>query len=256
MRTGQGGRDAQALQRQAGPGAFPVSRRAQTDALARALDYPYPAHPEPYLFRDGRPEPLPPGLDTARLTPVIAVGSNRAPAQLIRKFDRMSVAIPVTRLVARDLDVVYAAHMAGYGAVPATLAPSPGTEVELWITWLDEAALRRMDETEAVGVNYDRHDLDLDVVAADGPAPRSALVYSALRGCLTFDRAVVPLAAIPAIGRTAPALSEREVLERLHRETGGEEPFERWLHGHIGTTGLLRRRRLTARLADRAMKFA
>lgn len=224
-----------------------------TDALARALAYPYPAHPDAFLFRDGRAEPLPADVAFARRTPVIAVGSNRAPEQLARKFDRMSVSIPVTRLVARDLDVVYAAHMAGYGAVPATLARSPGTEVELWITWLDAASLRRMDETEAVGVNYRREERTLDVVTATGPVPDRALVYSALRGCLAFDGAVVPLAAIPATRRTASALTEADVLKRLHREHGGEEPFERWLAGHIGATGLLRRRRLTARLAASAL---
>jgi hypothetical protein len=232
-----------------------VGRDAERDAaLARALDYPYPAHREPYLFRDGRPEPLAPDFDRAGLTPVIAVGSNRAPAQLARKFERMATAIPVTRLVARDLDVVHAAHMAGYGAVPATLAPSPGTEVELWITWLDGPALRRMDETEAVGVNYGRDEQALDIVTADGPAPERALVYSALRGFLTFDGAMVPLAAVPAAGRRAPALSQRAVLERLHREVGSKAAFERWLHGHIGPAGLLRRTRLTARMARTAIR--
>lgn len=231
-----------------------VSARTRDDVLARAMDYPYPAHPAPYLFRDGRTEPLPPALDRASLTPVIAVGSNRSPEQLARKYQDLPVSIPVTRLTARDLDVVYAAHMAGYGAVPATLAPSPGTEVELWITWLDRSALTRMDETEAVGVNYRREEQVLDVVAADGPVPDRALVYNALRGCLAFDGTMVPLAAIPATGRHASALSQREVLERLHREAGGTEEFERWLHGHIGATGLLRRRRLTAKLAAGAIR--
>lgn len=223
-------------------------------ALARAMDYPYAAHAQPYLFRDGAAEVLPPELVTEHLTPVIAVGSNRAPAQLARKFARMATAIPVTRLIARDLDVVHAAHMAGYGAVPATLAPSPGTEVELWITWLDAAAMRRMDETEAVGVNYAREEQALDIVAADGPVPERALVYNALRGCLNFDDAMVPLAAVPATGRRSPALTQREVLQRLHREVGGTSPFEDWLHGHIGPTGLLRRTRLTARLAATAIR--
>ncbi len=229
-------------------------RSVRQAALARAMDYPYPAHPEPYLFRGGRAEPLAGGFETGHLTPVIAVGSNRAPVQLARKFERMETAIPVTRLVARDLDVVHAAHMAGYGAVPATLAPSPGTEVELWITWLDEAAMRRMDETEAVGVNYAREEQVLDIVSADGPAPDRALVYNALRGCLSFDGAMVPLAAVPATGRRIPALTQREVLERLHREAGSKAAFERWLHGHIGPTGLLRRTRLTDRLAAGALR--
>ncbi|WPZ35674.1 hypothetical protein T8K17_05900 [Thalassobaculum sp. OXR-137] len=223
-------------------------------ALARAMDYPYAAHPGPYLFRGGKAEPLPADLDIARLTPVIAVGSNRAPVQLARKFERMETAIPVTRLVARHLDVVHAAHMAGYGAVPATLAPSPGTEVELWITWLDAPTMHRMDATEAVGVNYAREEQVLEIVAADGPAPERALVYNALRGCLSFDGAMVPLAAVPASRRRSPAMTQRAVLERLHREAGSPSDFERWLHGHIGPTGLLRRTRLTERLAAGAIR--
>ena len=229
-------------------------RGGRNAALARATDYPYAAHPEPFLFRGGRAEPLPADLRTDHLIPVIAVGSNRAPLQLARKFERMETAIPVTRLVARDLDVVHAAHMAGYGAVPATLAPAPGTEVELWVTWLDAAAMRRMDATEAVGVNYAREEQALEIVTADGPAPARALVYNALRGCLSFDGAMVPLAAVPATGRRVPALTQREVLERLHREAGSTASFERWLHGHIGPTGLLRRKRLTARLAAGAIR--
>lgn len=231
-----------------------MSALMRDEALARAVDYPYPAHPEPYLFRDGRVEPLPTALDVSALTPVIAVGSNRAPAQLARKYRDQRATIPVTRLIARGLDVVYAAHMAGYGAVPATLAPSSGTEVELWITWLDRTALRRMDETEAVGVNYRRDEQGLDVVTSDGPVPDRALVYNALRGCLTLDGRIVPLAAVPARGRAAPALSEREVLERLHRDYAGAEPFERWLRGHIGTPGLPRRTLLTATLAAGAVR--
>lgn len=229
-------------------------RSGRQAVLARAMEYPYPAHPQPYLFRSGRAEPIPSGFEVAGLTPVIAVGSNRAPVQLARKFERMDTAIPVTRLVARDLDVVHAAHMAGYGAVPATLAPSPGTEVELWITWLDETAMRRMDETEAVGVNYVREEQVLEIVTADGPAPARALVYNALRGCLSFDGAMVPLAAVPATGRRSIGLTQREVLERLHREAGSKADFERWLHGHIGPTGLLRRSRLTERLAAEAIR--
>ena len=153
-----------------------------SDHLARALGYPYDAHHDDFLFRAGEALPLAPGHPLDDLTPVIAVGSNRAPAQLTRKFAGMEVAVPVTRLQARDVDVVHAAHLAGYGSVPATLAASPGTVTELWITWLDRAGLERMDATEAVGVNYDRVTVALGLGRGRAACPRAgAAVHGAPR---------------------------------------------------------------------------
>src|SRR3546814_11284374 len=105
----------------------------------------------------------------------------------------MAVEVPVTRLRAHDVDVAYAAHVAGYGAVPATLAASPGTTAELWITWLDDTALARMDATEAVGVNYDRVTVALCWAAAGPRAPAPALPYAARRGLLGLVRKGVRL---------------------------------------------------------------
>ena len=51
--------------------------------------------------------------------------------------------------------MVYAAHIASYGAIPAVLALSPGTIVDIAITWLTKLQLQRMHETEAIGINYD-----------------------------------------------------------------------------------------------------
>lgn len=206
------------------------------DHIARALGYPYPAHGQDFLFSGGEVAPLPLDQPLEGLTPVIAVGSNRAPAQLARKFAGMPVEIPVTRLRAHDVDVVYAAHVAGYGAVPATLAASPGTTAELWITWLDGPALARMDATEAVGVNYDRVAVALRWADAGPRPPARALLYTARRGLLRLDGAPVALAAIPAEGRRFRAMTQERLLRRLHAERGADA-FESWLGALIGPDG-------------------
>jgi len=221
------------------------------DWLARALGYPYPAHGGDFLFRDGHPGPLAADHPLDGLTPVVAVGSNRAPAQLARKFAGMDVAVPVTRLRAHDVDVVHAAHLAGYGAVPATLAASPGTTVELWITWLDDRALEHMDATEAVGVNYDRVTVALRWTEAGPRSPERALLYSARRGLLRLDGALVALAAIPATGRRFPALSQEQVLRRLHADRG-DGGFDDWLGAIVGPPGQTGRNALAAWLAKAA----
>jgi len=227
------------------------SRPGPDDRLARALGYPYAAHHADFLFSAGRVLPLTPDHRLDTLTPVIAVGSNRAPEQLARKFAGMDVAVPVTRLRARDVDVVHAAHLAGYGSVPATLAASPGTVTELWITWLDRIALERMDATEAVGVNYDRVTVALDWVE-DGPrTPGRALLYAARRGLMRLDGSPVALTSIPATGRRHPAMSQEQVLRRLHAVRGAGE-FEDWLAGLIGPEGQTGRSALTEWLSSDA----
>ncbi len=221
------------------------------DWLARALGYPYPAHHDDFLFGDGGVRPLAADHPLDGLTPVVAVGSNRAPEQLARKFAGMDVAVPVIRMRARDVDVVHAAHVARYGAVPATLAASPGTSVELWITWLDEPALAHMDRTEAVGVNYDRVTVSLNWENPGPRAPRRALLYSARRGLLTLDGAPVALADIPAADRRFPALRQEQVLRRLHADCGAGR-FEDWLGGIVGPAGQAGRNALTDRIASAA----
>lgn len=231
------------------------------DPLARALGYPYAAHDDDYLFADGAPGPLPDDHTFEGLTPVIAVGSNRSPAQLARKYAprhmRRPVRIPVTRVRARDVDVVYAAHLAGYGSAPATLAPSPGTVAELWITWLDKAALARMDETEGIGAQYDRHWVEVAVEApAHRPRPDRMLLYAARRGLLNQDGKPIALAEIRAENRRYEALPQEAMLRRLHAAHRDHEDhgFEDWLHGLIGPWGAIRRRAVVQRLAADALR--
>src|SRR3546814_316066 len=125
------------------------------DALLRlAKGYPYAAPAGSYLYRDGASKPLEGSLDPdlmAGRVPVIAHGSNRAPEQLHRKFGHLAgaaSAIPVTRTWLGDHDVVYSAHVTRYGSLSATLHRAPGTRVQVYVTWLTEAQLPRMHETE------------------------------------------------------------------------------------------------------------
>ena len=126
---------------------------------ARALDYPYRPAADDYLFTGAAARPWPETLDLRHRTPVIAAGSNRAPAQLRRKFGDAAT-VPVSRAWLADHDVVYSAHVARYGAIPACLFPAPDTRVAVWITWLDDTQLARMHETEAVGIAYEYAHID------------------------------------------------------------------------------------------------
>ena len=94
-------------------------------------------------------QPLPRDIAKKRV-PVVASGSNAAPARLAAKFGDGNGVIPVTRAVLRDFAVVFAGHFTAYGAIPATLMSSPKALTSVWITWLTPLQLEIMHRSEGV----------------------------------------------------------------------------------------------------------
>ena len=100
------------------------------DPVRHALSYPFEIPTRSYVVDgDGYAElaesAAPPDVSGRR--PVLALGSNQSPAQLIRKYEGLGLGpIPVVRARLADFDVVYSAHVARYGSIPATLRPCPG----------------------------------------------------------------------------------------------------------------------------------
>lgn len=83
--------------------------------------------------------------------PVVAIGSNAAPAQLRNKFAASGVEwfIPSVRARVDGIRVGFAAFVAPRGYVPATLYPSPESSTEVFVQWLDPQQLAELDETES-----------------------------------------------------------------------------------------------------------
>jgi len=136
--------------------------------LTRAFDYPYNTPPTPLHFRQGRAGPL-----TARgvrvsgrlvvvqgvglCAPVLAVGSNAAVSVLRRKFGARPVDIIQGPVRLSGHDKVHSAHIARYGAMPATLIECPGaTNTSAHLQLVPVQHIKALDASEAVGTNYDR----------------------------------------------------------------------------------------------------
>jgi len=184
--------------------------------IARALGYPYPLPKRSYVVFGEEVETVSSEDDLPPLggrKPVLAVGSNQAPEQLIRKFgDEDWGPIPVTRLHLSGFDTVFSPHIAAYGSIPATLQLSPGTVVSLFVTWLDERQLLRMHETEIAAENYHFAHLDQITTRVEvGPPLSSLYFYVSRHGTIEADGAPVPLAEVPALNRQFPAKSQPEV---------------------------------------------
>ena len=195
-----------------------MNKIARLSDLQRALDYPYDAPADAYLIKDGHSQSLPLRYDFAGRTPVLSVGSNRAPVQLNRKFgDHAEVA--VTPVTVHDCDVVHVANLAPYGAVPCSAFPCPGTSVDLNIAWLTSAQLQIMHQTESLGIAYDWVEWDLSVIEHRFNAPLERLFgYAALTGAMSVaGEGPFGLARIPAHNRQFAQKSQQQMQEMIYR---------------------------------------
>lgn len=153
-------------------------------------------------------------------TPMLAIGANASPEGLERKFghfpdpeDRSLLAVS-GRL--HDFDVAATAALTFYGAMPATIVPSPGTRVGAAILWLTPTQLTQLAWAEMpyrIGrlegrFTFDRPVGELAVTGLD-----RVLAFVHRFGAFGPDAHPLALAAVPAEERTVPALTQAELLE-------------------------------------------
>lgn len=201
--------------------------------ILRALNYPYSYPAYDFVLDNGSTAPLQDRKSLEGRIPVLAIGSNRSPEQLLRKFGDQDF-LPVTCVKLCDYDVVYAAHIASYGAIPAVLARSPGTIVDIAITWLTKLQLQRMHETEAIGINYDYGVADSLKINADYDYKNQNIgCYLGRRGCLNIMGNIIALKEITATKRVFSAFSQSEILKEIWLHEQKEIQFEAWLKSLI-----------------------
>ncbi|RKS07852.1 hypothetical protein DFP74_3538 [Nocardiopsis sp. Huas11] len=144
--------------------------------------------------------------------PVLAVGSNAAPAQMRRKL-RSRALEPVVPMTLADVDGIapgFSAHVSRPGYVPAAPVARPGRR-RLFVLWPDQAQLEAIDATEP---NYRRLLL---------PADRHRVTLASSRPTEGADRPADP-APGPAggVGRAARAVrSHARGVRGPHRGSGG-----------------------------------
>ena len=198
------------------------------EALALALGYPWERPPGSYLLRDGEAQLLAaldaparerlihdfsaPGSGRA---PLLAIGSNAAPEALERKFahfpdaaDRAVLAV-CGRL--HEFDVGCSPQPAVYGALPATIFPSPGTAVAATLLWVTQTQFTQLAWTE---LSYRLGRLRTRFVVDDAEDVfDEVLVFVSRFGAFCPRGEPVALAAVPARGRTAEALTQERLLD-------------------------------------------
>ncbi|MCG8547044.1 MAG: hypothetical protein MJE12_22840 [Alphaproteobacteria bacterium] len=227
-----------------------------TAKLDRARGYPYELPGRSYVWRgDGRDprvvDQFDPALTEGR-TPVLAVGSNQSPLQLARKYGADSDhIIPVQQTTVVDFDVVYAAQITSYGAVPAMLQHAPGVDVTLYATWLDDAQLEIMHATEG---NYHFAAIDDVTLRLDGgTVHRTIHLYVAKFGHLVHDDSAVSLAAVPARGRRSEARTTADMLRVVQARLGEAGDHDAFVLRLVDDLGF--RRECIERLSENSVPF-
>lgn len=155
--------------------------------------------------------------------PVIAVGSNAAPSQMLRKLTRRSVR-PVLPMTLADISGIAAgvsAHVSAPGYIPAVPVEAPGEVARLFVLWLDSEQLKALDATEP---NYWRRELPADqfpVQLVSGHSIPKCFIYVGRHGCLV-NREGLPLRLTSQRALIENLLTESPALRELCGTTADE----------------------------------
>jgi len=196
----------------------------------RAFDYPYDAPKGAYLLQNGYVQTLEPDYDFSQRIAVLSVGSNRAPAQLYRKFgDKAEV--PVTPVQVQDCDIIHVANLANYGAVPCSAFPSLGTSIVLNIAWLTAEQLVVMHATESLGEAYEWIEWDPEVITVlSHQKPEKLFGYSALAGAFNLSgQGPFSLSRIPAENRQFVSATQIDMQNQIFIYFAPNKDLDSWV---------------------------
>ncbi len=212
------------------------------DPVARAEAYPFDVPDRSFLFRGEAPVPR------AGRVPVVCIGSNAAPSRLSVKLAGDEDPVPLDEAVLHGHAVVYSAHVAAYGSVPATVVPAGSrARTRVFVAWFTPAQLARIDASEGVPGRYRRVVRHLRLETVGGGILRRAHLYVGGAGPLRLRGRPVRLAEVASVGTPLPALTQPALLRLLARRLARGEPyrafvrrlvtdadFRGWVNGRLG----------------------
>jgi len=177
------------------------------ERLRLANAYPYAIPQGSFVQVGERTAALTDVPDLTGRRPLLAYGSNAAPEALVRKLAaEPAVPLPLIRAELADFDAVYSDHLSPYGAVPATLHPSPGTILPAFVAYPTERQRRRLAATEP---NYEERRLGPVECRLELGEPLDEVdAFISRHDFLELDGSPVALAALPARGRRFPELDQ------------------------------------------------
>lgn len=226
-----------------------------------ALGYPW-ARPGGSFALDGDshvPLQAPALADVDGRAPLLAIGSNGAPATLTRKLAHLPPAerrLPVEAGWLDGLDVVAAGFPTVYGSFAATLTASPGTALRASVLWVTPAQLTALAWTETSYRLGRLEDVPFRPDVPHARAPGALLAFVSRWGALTVDGAPCPLAGLEATGRARTPWSQEALLDHAASVVLGQGAGGRDLVAGIFTDLLTTAAAVRAALGPSAAPFA
>lgn len=216
-------------------------RQYTRDLFTLGTGYPWPRPSSSFVLEEGSGRPLAEMDSESRAmvieqltgpgsgrTPMLAIGSNASPQGLWQKFGHFEYPEDRTLLAVsgelHDFDVVATAEFAHYGAMPATLAPSPGTRVATMTIWVTDTQLTQLAWAEIpywMGRLRSRFSPEPAVTELGFSDLESSLVFVNRFGAFAPEGDPFALAAIRAEDRVFSALTQVELLGKAAALTFG-----------------------------------
>jgi hypothetical protein len=177
------------------------------ERLRQAEAYPYEIPERSFVQLGARTTYLDELPDLSARRPLLAYGSNAAPEALARKLAaEPETPLPAIRAALADFDAVYSDHLSPYGAVPATLHPSRGTTLTVFIAYPTDQQRRLLSASEP---NYEERRLTGITCRPElGEPLREVDAFISRHGPLQRDGSPVALSAIAARNRRFPELDQ------------------------------------------------
>jgi hypothetical protein len=204
------------------------SRPYDRDAFEHALRYPWERPAGSYVLRADQVEVVEDMEPEERRAvvasflrdrhPLVTFGANGAPSRLQARFaafdDPEDRAALVLTGELHDVDVGAQASPTAFGTVPGALFASPGTAVRAAVLWLTPLQLAELTMAE-LGYRLGRLDRARFVSDEAGVGVEDLFAFISRIGVLRLDGEPVALAAIPATGRTARAMTQEQLLDAV-----------------------------------------
>lgn len=227
------------------------------DILKWALEYPYDIVGESCLVRNGALEQL--GAISCseiiddfisrylpkekmrsfpapmqQMAPILAYGASASRTRLIREFGAAGGNILILKATLFDFDVVYSAHLAPCGAIPATLERAPGLETLVSVLFLEPEMLLKLHEAERAGTEYDFiHLWNIRLQIEAWPLYFDAYTYISCSGPILLDGKPVGLKSSVTRGLRGASMDERQILSWFYEEMKGRTPSEKELKDFV-----------------------
>jgi hypothetical protein len=195
-----------------------------------ALGYPWERPEGSYLLRDEEARLLEDSSPQERKAiiaaftegrhPLVSFGANAAPSRLAAKFAHFEDDADRELLVLtgdlHGVDVGAVASPGILGYMPAALFSSPGTAVRAAVVWVTAAQATQLAWSELTyrlgcldEAWFEMDDADVEI--------EDLFAFVARLGAFCIDGSPVAMAAVPAKGRTAPAMTQEELLDEVAR---------------------------------------